>query len=314
MAATNDLIKKTEKFYYSSGITMNFALYVTIFAGLLIASTLITKFVFQADLFLVIIIPLSVICLGFSIPIARRNSRTADLEQGLPDGFKHMAAVLNSGGTLINAVSDASESDYGTFSEELKYVITQMNLGRSFDDVLIETAEASGSQVFSRSAYIISDAKKSGAGLSEILKSIAEDTSDLLRLKRERKSRTTMQVVFLLIAGFILSPFIFGFTISIVSYIGEGFSKGNNAPPGTSVDLSEVNKFQTQGISDDLASLDGLLKGFISVQIILTLIAIGIIRKGQGTSYVIYAPFIIITGIIIYELGKTAVKILVGSI
>ncbi len=310
----NDLVKNAERFYYSSGITMNFGLYVTMFAVLFIASTLITKFVFQAEIFLTVIIAASVISLAVSIPIARRNSRVENLESGLSDGFKHMAAVLNSGGTLINAVSDASESDYGVFSEELKYIITQMNLGRTFDDVLIETAEASGSQIFSRSAYIISDAKKSGAGLSDILKSISEDTSDLMRLKRERKSRTTMQVVFLLIAGFILSPFIFGFTISIVSYIGQGFSKTGDTGTSQPVDLGAANQFQPQGVSADLQELDSLLKAFISVQIILTLIAIGIIRKGQGTSYVIYGPFIIIAGLVIYELGKGAVKILVGSI
>ncbi|VVB70312.1 Type II secretion system (T2SS), protein F [uncultured archaeon] len=310
----NDLIKNLERFYYSSGITMNFALYVTMFIVVFIAATLITKFVFDAGIFLTVIIAASTICLAFSIPIARRNSRIENLEAGLPDGFKHMAAVLNSGGTLINAISDASESDYGVFSEELKYVISQMNLGRSFDDVLIETAEASDSQVFSRSAYIISDAKKSGAGLSDILKSIAEDTSDVLRLKRERKSRTTMQVVFLLIAGFILSPFIFGFTISIVSYIGQGFTRTEGITSDTGVDTSAASQFQISGISSDLQDLDNILQAFISVQIILTLIAIGIIRKGQATAYVIYGPFIIISGLIIYELGKGAVKILVGTI
>ena len=62
---------------------------------------------------------------------------------------------------------------------------------------------------------------------------IADDTREAMRIKRERVSRTTMHVTFLLMAGLFLSPFIFGFTLSIVSFINSNITQ---ALPGSEED------------------------------------------------------------------------------
>ena len=69
-----------------------------------------------------------------------------------------------------------------------------------------------------RSVTIIIDSVKAGAGLADILDQIADDIRDTNRINHERRSQTLMQVLFMVTAGAMVTPFIFGLISTIVDF------------------------------------------------------------------------------------------------
>jgi archaellum biogenesis protein FlaJ (TadC family) len=116
---------------------------------------------------------------------------------------------------------------------------------------------------------------------------IADDAREVSRIKRERYSRTTMHVIFLVTAALLLAPFIFGFTISIVNYINTGITGALPNAPKT-----------------NMCDLNMLLLLFITVQTIITSIALGIIREGKTIKYILYAPLMVLMSLLVFEAGK----------
>ncbi|MBI5226154.1 type II secretion system F family protein [Candidatus Micrarchaeota archaeon] len=288
---------KLKKYYAATGFEMSFEK----FAGILIAAAVlifITLLSLHLSLAIALVAFLTAISMIIAIPLSVRNNRVAAMETNLPDALKHMALVLKAGGTTETAIEEISNADYGPISVELRKSLIQMREGKSFDAVLNEAAQNSGSLLFARTVNIVLDAKKAGAGLADVMFSIAEDARDVLHIKRERISRTTMHVMFLFVSGVVLAPFIFGFSVSIVHYINAGISSAlPNSDSG----------------NDSLCTLNLVLTVFIIAQTLIAALAIGLIRVGKFTKYLLYAPFLVLAALIIFEVGKFASSAIVGG-
>ncbi|MFH1780335.1 MAG: type II secretion system F family protein [Candidatus Micrarchaeota archaeon] len=291
-----------ELYYESTGFRFSLPVFVAMMLAVSLVSFVALMFIL-GDFVISVIALLAVFSLIISIPIASRNNRIDEIEIALPDALKHMALVLKAGGTTESALDEVSNADYGPLSVELGRALKKLRGGQSFDDVLIEAAEHSGSLLFRRTVLIIIDAKRSGAGLADVMFAIAEDARDVLHIKRERKSRTVMHVLFLIVSGIILSPFIFGFAISIVNYISVGVAsavKGVAAPacwPGQGA-LCWLHLPLT------ICDLNLVLILFLVITAILTSITLGIIREGRAQKFLLYTPIMILVSLLVYEIGK----------
>lgn len=168
---------------------------------------------------------LGTLSLVVGLPLNMRTKRIDELEDSIPDALKYMSTSLRAGSTIENSLKEVSTAEYGYFSEEMGVVLRQLREGRSFEDALRDTAAKSGSTLFQRVSSIIIDARKAGAGLAQVLDAISEDARDILRIKRERVSRTVMQVVFINAASVVIAPVIFGMVIILVGYISTGITK-----------------------------------------------------------------------------------------
>ncbi len=296
----NDLRTQWEslkKYYKATGFDLPFEHFclIMICAALLIMGTLLAL---RLSLAIALVAFLTATSMIIAIPLSVRNNRVSSIETNLPDALKHMALVLKAGGTTETAVEEVANADYGPISLELRRSLIQMREGKSFDAVLSEAAQNSGSLLFQRTVNIILDAKKAGAGLADVMFSIAEDARDVLHIKRERRSRTTMHVLFLFVSGVLLAPFIFGFSVSIVHYINTGIS---SALPNS------------ESGNNSLCTLNLVLTVFIIAQTLIAALAIGLIREGKFTKYLLYAPFLVLGALIIFEIGKFASSAIVGG-
>ncbi|MFH0836453.1 MAG: type II secretion system F family protein [Candidatus Micrarchaeota archaeon] len=292
----NDNYEKLLDYYAATGFKFPFQVFVGVF--LLVAILVFfVLFMLKLPIIINVIAFLSIMSLVIAVPISIRNARISHIDENLPDSLKHMALVLRAGGTTETALQEVSEADYGPLSVELGIALIRMREGQSFDDVLNEAARRSGSKLFTRVAIIIIDAKKAGAGLADVMFAIAEDARDVLHIKRERQSRTVMHVLFLVTSGVLLSPFIFGFAISIVHYISTGIS---GSMPGAVEVMS-------------LCTLNLILTGFIVIETVLASIAIGIIREGKPSKFILYTPLMILAALLIFEIGKWLSTAIVGG-
>lgn len=281
---------------------------------------------------------IAILSLVVGIPVTIRNNRISAIETNLPDSLKHMALVLKAGGTTEAALEEVANADYGPLSADLKIGLKGLKEGKAFDDVLRDTAMNTGSLLFSRTAAIMVDARRAGAGLADVMSAVGDDARDILRIGRERRSRTMMQVMFLIISGMFLSPFIFGFTMSIVTFMSSGIavSGGLGESTGTTnMTIADcrvpcliqadpaMGTFLAAGLAPldvpkplyewRLNAMDQLLMIFLALISVITLVAIGVIREGKLFKYVLYFPFAILAVIVIYLAGKIFSGFIIGS-
>ncbi|MFQ5406204.1 MAG: type II secretion system F family protein [Candidatus Micrarchaeia archaeon] len=300
---------EVRRYYASMGLSISFEafllvmLVVAAFFGI-IAYTLIQLFPVESQnkWFFSVAAFGSVITLVVAVPLYLRNVRVERVDDALPDVLKHMAAVLKSGGTTESALQEVAAADYGPISADLGSSLKQLEEGRTFDDALNNCADNSGSRLFKRCTTIILDARKAGAGLAEVMQSIAEDLRDFMRIKRERKSRTTMHVGFLAITALFLAPFIFGFVLSVVRFISESMAAVQEQA------ASQVFQKTAMGFE----AFDVLLLFFILFQTTAAALAIGVIREGNPSKNLLYAPFMLLVALFVYQLGGFVGALIIG--
>ena len=317
-----------EVYYMGAGFSFSFMQFIFLVIALSFASAVVF-ILLNLKVFVAVIGFIAVLSLVVSLPITFRNARIARIDESLPDVLKHMAAVLKAGGTTESALEEVSNSDYGPLSDDLKMALRQLREGRAFDEVMEDAAGKTGSHVFKRCISIILGARRAGAGLAEVMGAIADDAKELLRVKRERYSRTTMHVMFLFISSLFISPFIFGFSLSIVCYMGSGMISATGQMPVSLPDrMSQQQKYtycESQKMSYDPASascippsldlswLNLLLTAFLAVQAIISAIAVGIIREGNAFKYSLYIPLLVLLSILMFEGGKMFSGFIIGG-
>lgn len=282
------------RYYSATGFKISFPLFIVLILFIALLTFIFMLLIFR-DMITAVVAFIAVMTLSVVIPLSIRSSRIENIEGNLPDALKHMSSILRAGGTTEDALEEVANSDYGPLSAILKTGFIQLKEGKIFDDVLTDAAAESGSELFRRTTTIIIDAKKAGAGLADVMDAIAEDARDLIRIQRERVSRTTMPVLFLYISSLALAPFIFGFTLTIVLFIGCGLQQALGGAPLA------------------IGSLKTLIVVFIAIQTLIAALAIGIIREGKAFKYLLRAPFMILISLVAYNGGLFLGGLLIGA-
>lgn len=313
MASNNQLMevlrkryKRMEEYHRGTGMKITYPQFLLLVILFAVAIAFVLFRVLSLGPLVSIIAFIAISTLVVGVPVSMRDARIAAVEDNLPDVLRHMAAVLRAGGTTESALEEISKTDYGPMSEDLSSALKQLREGRTFEEVLMDTSRASGSTLFVRIVRIIVDAKRAGAGMADIMGSIAEDVRDLLRIRRERISRTTMHVLFLYSAALLLGPFIFGFTISVVTYMAEGAATMLSV-----VSPEEAAVFART--APNIEALNNLLTIFIACQVIITTLVIGIIQEGKLLKYILRVPIFVLVALLALEFGKFFSRMIIGS-
>lgn len=297
------LYEEIESYYESSGIRLPFRdfLLVVLFSAAFISLLAIYlselfPVVEDAPLVLGVVSFFAVLSLGAVIPLNMRDTRVKTVEESLPNALKHISVILRAGGTIESAVEEVSKSNYGPLSDDLARALVQLQRGRSFEEVLERTARNSGSRLFLRSARIIIDAKRSGAGLADAMNAIADDAREINRLRRERISRTTMHVIFIYSSSLAIAPAIFGFSLMVVSFIGTGIMCAMPGSPPLQLDF-----------------LNNILLVFLALEALVATLAVGVIQEGRVMRNIVKAPVMILIALAVFEVGKRIGSLIIGG-
>jgi flagellar protein FlaJ len=207
-----------------------------------------------------------------------------------------MSTTISSGSTLEYALTDISKSDYAVFSDEAEYLLRDLKAGDTFEHTFTMFAFRYNSRLLQRAAKIIIAAKQAGAGLVDTLEAIAEDIRQLKMIFRERKASTMMQVTFLIMAGVFIAPAISAFALSLVSH------------------LSESGLQQADHISGVLTEVNNAVQFYILFECASIALAISIMREGKASSSVLFMPFFLIGGYVIFVVGKEIGITLIGGL
>ncbi|MDD2472367.1 MULTISPECIES: type II secretion system F family protein [unclassified Methanoculleus] len=242
--------------------------------GVLFTTTMIDDiFVFSL---LIAIVPLAILDL-------KEGLRVDSIEASLPNFFRDVAGMNDSGMTLPHAIHIVSEGEYGALTPHVRKLDTEISWGVPFVEAIRRFGKAVNTHLAERSVDLIAHASSAGGDVSEVLRAAAHDAYEFFNLKTERKNGMRIYVVIV-----IMSFFVFLFVIGVLSSTflttmaeaGEAVAASGSSQKfiGT-VDLFLYNR---------LFCHSGMIQGFFSG------LAAGVMGEGRVLAGLKYAAVMVL--------------------
>jgi len=283
---------------------------IWILASVLLASTmgsvvyLVIFFkIVNVSMMFSVVVGFVVLDLMVGYPYIKEMRRIDEIERTLPEALKQMADTLKAGGTYEYALREISTADYGPLTKEIDNVLRKLEEGENFENSLKALSENVDSRLVQRSVTIIIDSIKAGAGLAEALEEIADDIRELHHINVERRTRTMMGFMFILFAGSIVAPAIFGLVSTIISFL-----IGTVAVSGIAT-TKEIEK--AIGVKDTLLLL---MQIYIFIEVLATSAILGLMRDGKINKSLIYAPILLFLAYISMTIASFVSQMIIKGI
>jgi len=262
---------------------------VTVSLVLAIVGAVIASFV---DIVLSILVAIVILDLGIGLPIFLKERKIKRIEDALPDVLHHMSTTLKTGGTVETALREASRMDYGPITKGLRRMLREIQEGSTFERSFNSFAERSKSRLLQKVSTVVIAARRSGGGLIDTLTAMSEDIRAVQRLREERRTKTLLQFLFIIVAGSFIAPIIFGIVRSVLTVlmgIGEEV-----------IHTGIIGQYGT------------IFKVYLVMQSSLGTMAAVQVREGHISKAVIYIPILALVTYIIYVVVSTLFLAVVG--
>ncbi len=209
--------------------------------------------------FLIIAVPLAV--LDF-----REMSRRRHIEEALPNFFRDLAGMNDSGMTLPNAVHLVAQSDYSTLTPYVRKLDNEMSWSVTFIEAIQRFRARLATPLTDRSIDLIAKASKAGGDVSEVLRAAAKDSYEFITLRTERRNNMLIYIVIVLISFLV---FVFVIYILVTTFLSVMATAGSAASAvgsagaqfGANVDLALYTRLFAHA-----AILQGLFSGLVAGQ------------------------------------------------
>jgi flagellar protein FlaJ len=221
----------------------------------LFTSTIIDDFLVLAVL--VAIIPVAI--LDF-----REQRRIKNLENALPNFFRDLAGMNDSGMTLPNAVHIVAGAEYSTLTPHIRKLDQDMSWGAGFVEAMYRFGKDLGTPLADRSVDLIAKASKAGGDISEVLRAAAKDTFEVVNLAQERSNNMLIYVIIVLVS---FAVFLFVIAILVSTFLTTMATAGASASAaGARGFMGMVDLFLYKRLFTHAALLQGFFSGLVAGQ------------------------------------------------
>ncbi len=221
----------------------------------LFKSTVVDDFAVLAVL--VAIVPLAVLDL-------KEQWRVSNLENALPNFFRDLAGMNDSGMTLPNAVHLVAAAEYGALTPHIRKLDNEMSWGVGFVESLYRFGKSLGTPVADRSVDLIAKASKAGGDVSEVLRAAAKDTYEVVNLQQERSNNMLIYVVIVLVS---FAVFLFVIAILVSSFLSTMATAGSTAVASGAKGFGGIiDIFVYKRLFSHAAMLQGFFSGLVAGQ------------------------------------------------
>ncbi|MBN2733960.1 MAG: type II secretion system F family protein [Methanomicrobiaceae archaeon] len=207
--------------------------------------------------------------LPYAILDTKEAMRRRNIEVALPNFFRDVAGMNESGMTLTNAISTVSNGDYGSLTPYIKKMNNEISWNIPFIEAISRFGERLGTPLARRSVDLIAKASLAGGNVSEVLKAAANDSYEFINLADERRNNMMIYVVIV-----IVSFLVFMFVIAIMA--GTFLSTMADAGAAVASSGSEAAASGTFGAAIDMdlytrifthaAMIQGFFSGLVAGQ------------------------------------------------
>lgn len=243
-----------------------------------------------------------VVDLMIGYPYMKGKARIDAIEANLPDALKQIADTLKTGSTYEYALREVAASQYGPLTDEMKKVLRKLEEGENFENSLMTLSRNVESRLVRRVVTIIIDTVRAGAALADILDDIAADVREMNRIAQERRTKTVLQVIFMVTAGIIVAPFIFGMVATIIDFLINASSKTGAKSAAALAQVHNARDLIVFGV-----------KGYILVIAVSASIMIGVMRDGRVSKSLLYIPLLLLIAYAVFYVSQFAVGLMVRT-
>jgi flagellar protein FlaJ len=206
---------------------------------------------------LVAIIPVAILDL-------KEQIRVRNLENALPNFFRDLAGMNDSGMTLPNAVHLVASAEYGTLTPHIRKLDNEMSWGVTFVEALYRFGKGLGTKMADRSVDLIANASKAGGDVSEVLRAAAKDTFEVVNLQSERSNNMLIYVIIVLVSFMV---FLFVIAILVSSFLSTMATAGSAAAAaGAQGFMGKIDIFVYKRLFSHAAILQGFFSGLVAGQ------------------------------------------------
>ncbi|MXV63993.1 flagella assembly protein j [Natronorubrum sp. JWXQ-INN-674] len=148
--------------------------------------------------FIYIYVPLYLIAIPLAIfrewNVRHRNAVVSQLSEDL----RKLSSSNDTGLTLLESLKSVSDTTSGKLAREFEMMHTKVNYGTSLKQALIEFNNKYHIPRLARTTRLITEAQEASNQISDVLRTAARASENHDDIERERKSRTRMQVVIII--------------------------------------------------------------------------------------------------------------------
>lgn len=213
-----------------------------------------------------VVISVVIICGPLALLDFRESHRISSIEKALPNFFRDLAGMNDSGMTLTNAVHLISQSEYGALTPHIKKLDHEISWNIPFIDAIYKFGYRLGSPLAERSVDLIAKASKAGGDVAEVLRAAANDTYEFVILKTERSNNMLIYVIIVLASFFV---FLFVIFILVSSFLTTMATVGASAAATGSAGAkfgSQIDLFTYTRLFSHAAMIQGFFSGLCAGQ------------------------------------------------
>ncbi|PKL70149.1 MAG: secretion system protein [Methanomicrobiales archaeon HGW-Methanomicrobiales-1] len=200
------------------------------------------------------------------VPLAlldfKEQKRVVNLENALPNFFRDLAGMNDSGMTLPNAVHLVAAAEYGALTPHIRKLDNEMSWGIGFVEALYRFGKSLGTPLADRSVDLIAKASKAGGDVSEVLRAAAKDTFEVVNLQQERSNNMLIYVVIVLVS---FAVFLFVIAILVTSFLSTMATAGATAVASGAKGFGGIiDIFVYKRLFSHAAMLQGFFSGLVT--------------------------------------------------
>ena len=192
------------------------------------------------------------------------TKRVYSLESSLPNFFRDVAGMNDSGMTLPNAIANVANGEYGALTVYIRRLAAEMSWSVPFVEALYRFGQRVGTPLAARSVDLIGKASRAGGDVSEVLRAAANDTYEFFNLKNERKNNMLIYMVIVLVSFFVFLFVIAILESTFLTTMAEAGSKV--ATTGAKGFMSKVNIEFYKRLFSHAAMIQGFFSGLVAGQ------------------------------------------------
>jgi archaeal flagellar protein FlaJ len=195
----------------------------------------------------------------------RESRRIRNLEEALPNFFRDLAGMNDSGMTLPNAVHLVSAGEYSTLTPFIRKMDSEMSWNVPFVTAMYRFGQRLKTPLADRSVDLIAKASRAGGDASEVLRAAANDTYEFVKLKTERRNNMMIYVVIVLISFLV---FLFVIFILVTTFLTTMATAGAaSAHAGSNAQfIKNLDIFFYKRLFAHAAMIQGIFSGLVAGQ------------------------------------------------
>jgi flagellar protein FlaJ len=212
---------------------------------------------------------------AIGVPYYLMARRLEQIEKSLPYFLSQLSSAVRSGMGIDSALNEIAKSLGGPLGEEIRKTFEEINKGIPISEAFQRAADRIGTKFVKRIFRILVTAMEQGGHLAEVLDEITDNVQEMISLRLEREASTTMPAMFIVAAGVIISPIVFGISITLYAMMYKQAVQLGFIRPNTGV---------TPEIYTNILLFYLALEGFLSALIVAKM------RWGKVARGLIFAP------------------------